>query len=400
MHQVLWPLGGMLLTQTVASIVFLAVPVLAPEIAPAIGVEPATVGFYSSLVFLAAMFVSAAVGPVIRRFGAVRMNLAGLALSSLGLLLALPAMLPLLVLSALTVGTGYGPNTPTGSHVLAKVTPPRLQGLVFSIKQSGASLGGMIGGLLIPAVAVAAGWQAAIWTVCGLGLAAAVAVMPLSRRLDTERDPTQRLGLGQVWIMVRPVLTRPALRRLTAMSFAFTALQMTLFTYFVTYLVAEAGFDLVRAGIAFSAMQVAGAVGRVLWGWVADRTGSGRLVLALLGVGSLASIVALVLTAHGGSLLAVAAVGACCGATVSGWNGVFLAEVVRGAGGAEIGAATGGVLFFTYAGLVVGPTLFAAALKLTGSYDAMFVAFATATTVAGAGMLWRFPKLQREGGNA
>jgi predicted MFS family arabinose efflux permease len=248
-------------------------------------------------------------------------------------------------------------------------------------------------------VSSAAGWQAALLTVLVLALLAAAAVTPLHRRLDADRDPTQRLGLGQVWLMVRPVLTRPPLRRLTAMSFAFTALQMTLFTFFVTYLVQLGSFDLVRAGIAFAAMQVAGAVGRVLWGWVADRTGAGRLILTLIGLGSLLSIVALVATAHTGDLLLVALVGACCGATVSGWNGVFLAEVVRWAGGAEVGAATGGVLFFTYAGLVVGPTLFAATLKLTGSYDAMFVVFAAAAFVAGAALLWRFPS-QRDGGSA
>ena len=399
MRQVLWPLAGMLLTQTVASMVFLAVPVLGPAVAEALEVAPATIGYFSSLVFLAAMFVSAAIGPAIRRYGAVRMNQAGLALSGLGLLLMLPAALPLFVLSALVVGTGYGPNTPSGSHVLAKVTPPRLQGLVFSIKQSGASLGGMVGGLLIPAVAVAAGWRVALLTVVGLALLAALAVTPLHKRLDTDRDPTQRLGLGQVWTMVRPVLTRPPLRRLTAMSFAFTALQMTLFTFFVTYLVQLGSFDLVRAGIAFAAMQVAGAVGRIGWGWVADRTGAGRLILTLIGLGSLISIVALVAVAHSGDLLLVSLIGACCGATVSGWNGVFLAEVVRWAGGAEVGAATGGVLFFTYAGLVVGPTLFAATLKLTGSYDLMFVAFAAAAFVAGAALLWKFPS-QRDGGSA
>lgn len=394
LRQVLWPLAGMLLTQTVAGIVYLTVPVLAPKIAPAVGVAPDTVGYYSSLLFLATMFVSAVVGPMIRRYGAVRMNQAGLTLSGLALSLMLSAWLPLMALGAVLIGAGYGPNTPTGSHVLARVTPLRLQGLVFSIKQAGSSLGGMIGGLLIPAVAVAAGWQAAVWAVVALALAAAAAVIPLSWRLDTDRDPRQRLGLAQVWVMARPVLTRPPLRRITAVSFAFTALQMTLFTYFVTYLVGEGGFDLVRAGAAFSAMQVAAVGGRVLWGWIADRAGGGRLLLALIGLGSLASVAGLVLAAHSGDLLLVAAVAACCGATVSGWNGVFLAEVVRWAGDADIGAATGGVLFFTYGGLVVGPMVFAAALRLTGSYEAMFVAFAMVTALAGAGMVWRFPTTQ------
>jgi MFS family permease len=399
MRQVVWPLAGMLLTQTVASIVFLTVPLMAPELASAHGVAPATVGYFSSLIFLAAMFVSAAVGPAMRRFGAVRLNQGGLVLSGLGLLLVLSASLPAAILSALVIGVGYGPNTPTGSHVLARVTPRRLQALVFSIKQAGASLGGVLGGLLVPAVAVAAGWRVAVVVSMLLALAAAAAVSPLRRRLDDDRDPRQRLGLAQTWRMVRPVLAERTLRRLTATSFAFASLQMTVFTFFVTYLVGQGGFDLVRAGIAFSVMQVAGVAARIFWGWLADRLGGGRALLAGIGAGSLAAVVALTLASGSGSLPLVAGVAALVGATVSGWNGVFLAEVVRVVPAAEVGAATGGILFFTYSGLVFGPTLFAAALKATGSYDLVFVVFAALACAAGAQLLFGFPA-QRGGGSA
>jgi len=43
------------------------------------------------------------------------------------------------------------------------------------------------------------------------------------------------------------------------------------------------------------------------------------------------------------------------GVTASGWNGVFLAEVARLAPEGRVGEATGAVLMFGFAGLVLGP---------------------------------------------
>jgi hypothetical protein len=47
------------------------------------------------------------------------------------------------------------------------------------------------------------------------------------------------------------------------------------------------------------------------------------------------------------------------GVTASGWNGVFLAEVARLAPEGRVGEATGAVLMFGFAGLVLGPLVMA-----------------------------------------
>ena len=48
------------------------------------------------------------------------------------------------------------------------------------------------------------------------------------------------------------------------------------------------------------------------------------------------------------------------GLTVIGWNGIHLAEVARGVPIERVGAATGGVIVFTFIGVVPGPSHFAA----------------------------------------
>ena len=104
------------------------------------------------------------------------------------MLLTLVAQLPVVAFSAMLLGAGYGPNTPTGGQVLARVTPPPLRAMVFSIKQSGALIGGTLAGGMLPVVAAGYGWHAAIGLACLLTVAAAVAVEPLRRRLDSGSD--------------------------------------------------------------------------------------------------------------------------------------------------------------------------------------------------------------------
>ena len=55
-----------------------------------------------------------------------------------------------------------------------------------------------------------------------------------------------------------------------------------------------------------------------------------------------------------------------------GWNGVYLAEIARITPPAEVGRITGGSLFFTFGGVLVGPSAFAALYHAFGSLGATF----------------------------
>ena len=62
---------------------------------------------------------------------------------------------------------------------------------------------------------------------------------------------------------------------------------------------------------------------------------------------------------------------------------MYLAEVARLAPEGKAGIVTGGTLFFTFSGVVVGPPIFGAIAGVTGSYAVSFLAFAAATFVFG-----------------
>ena len=153
------------------------------------------------------------------------------------------------------------------------------------------------------------------------------------------------------------------------MSFIFAGMQLTLFTYLVSYLNLGLGLTLVTAGLVFSAAQTAGIVGRIVWGAVADRLLGPRRTLAVLGLLMARRAASRSRASRPtGASPAIVAVCAIFGASAIGWNGVYLAEVARRAPEGQVGVATGGTQFFTFLGALSGPPLFAAAMAVTGSY--------------------------------
>ena len=369
---VAFPLAGMLFTQTSAVMSLVTVPVLATEIAGETGIGASKVGLYTSLIFGAAMFSSAASGGLIQRLGPIRTNQIALVFSATALLLTLTANPWWIALSAVLIGAGYGPNTPSGSEVLGRVTPPRMRGLVFSIKQSGAPLGAMAGGLVLPAMVAVGDWRTAVITGVLIVYAAAVVVQPLRAPIDhgTRGGGTPRRA--STLDAIRATLADSALRRLTMAAFVLIAVHTCFQTFTVAFLVEHVGLGLTAAGGLFAVLSVAGAVSRVGLGWLSDRLRRARGVLVVLSIAASASCA---LTASFAGTWTIPAMVLACvfaGVGTAGWYGVYLAEVARLAPPERVGLATGGALFFVYAAICVGPLVFTAAVSISGSYPPAF----------------------------
>ena len=374
MRSILPPLSAMMLIQAMTAMALVTVPVLAPEIAASLAIDTATVGLYQSTAFVGAAFLALLSGSLVLRHGGVRVNQASVVLSAAGIGLAVTGSVPVVALGAVLAGMGYGLATPGASHVLARVTPPARRGLVFSVKQSAVPLGGLVAGVLFPPVAERFGWVWAVALACGMVLSAALIIQPLRARLDDDRDPGHRVRIDAPGQSVRLIFSTPRLHPIALVAFSFGAMQLSLFGFFVTYLVERVGLDLVTAGLLFSVMQGAGFVARVGWGWVSDRWISARPLLAGLGAGTVASTAAAIAFSDSWSLAALAAGSAALGITAVGWNGIYLAEVARAVPIEKVGLATGGVMMFTFVGVMLGPSTFGVIVATTGSYAAAFIA--------------------------
>lgn len=388
-----WTLAVTLAIQALVSMAVITVPVMAPALGQALSVSATLVGVYIATVYAAAMLASLSGGALVARYGAIRVSQAGLLLCAVGLSVTALRSVAATAVGAVLVGLGYGPVTPASSHLLARSTPAHRMSLVFSLKQTGVPLGGVLAGAVVP-VLLGFGWQAALLWVALATVGCALVAQPLRRELDADRDARQPFVAGQLARPVRLVLAHPELRRLAGCSFVFSIAQLSLTTYLVTYLNATLGYSLVTAGLALSVSQSAGVGGRVAWGFVADRWLGARRMLALLTVLMTIAALSTALLPAGAPAWLVLVVLAAYGMSAIGWNGVYLAEVARQAPAGQASMATGGCLAFTFLGVVLGPPVFGALSGATGSYRAGFAA--VALVLAGClVVLWRGLPRQR-----
>ncbi len=359
------PLGSMLAVQTLVSLAALAVPAIAPAVAAGTGLPVALVGLFTAGIYAGAMFSAINAGGPLVRFGALRVAQACLCVTACGLLLVASGSLAALLPGAVLTGIGYGAATPTSSHLFAREVPARWRGLVFSIKQTGVPLGGMLAGALLPSAAQRLGWRGALPLLALACVACAALLQPLRARFDDARDRGHRFAFGGSLRTLRMVWDHVAVRGLAISTFFFSSMQSCMATYLVAQAHEGAGLGLVRAGLVLACAQVSGVFGRIAWGWIGDHWMRPSRLLTLLALAMGACACAAALLRPDWPLPAVLALAVAFGATATGWNGVYLAEVARLAPAGMAGILTGGTLFFTFAGALSAPPAFALVATLS-----------------------------------
>jgi MFS family permease len=382
-------LGVTFSIQVAISFLSSAVAVCAPMITAAAGVPVERIGYFSALSTVASMWYLMACGPLLGLFGPLRLLQAGLALAAVSLLLVTAGDWTAVMVAAFVFGLGYGPVPPSSSDILARHTPGARRGLAFSVKQSGVPVGQAIGGLAIPAVAVALDWRWALAVSAAIAIAIVLATQPLRGTFDAGRsgsalrlEPYRRLFAPANFVQpYRTLRSVPNMPLLTYAGFCFACAQGSLFSFYVPYFTADLGFAVTAAGTAYAVLQMGGAVGRVSAGWLADRT-SALTTLTLLGAtacGALCLTAALFATLPWWAILVAAAA---TGLSAVSWNGVYLAEVARIAPAGRVGDTTSASSFFTFIGYAAGPAVFSFLVETTGRYDVVFLVFAVLPATA------------------
>jgi MFS family permease len=371
------PLAATLMVQTVGVFVSQTIPVVAPIMTAELGLAPERVGNLASLSTLGAILFLLFGTPFVAAFGPARLLQWGVITGALAMALASTGAVWLLPLASLLMGIGYGPTGPASSRILHETAPPRHRMLIFSIKQAGAPAGGALAGLIAAPLAVAFGWQVAMWVAVAVGLVVAALLWPLRDRLDVE--PHRRFPLREAFTWKRlgaPVTAlrmHPVLPPLTLLAFAFAALQGSLFTFTVTWLVEAHDVTLIAAGTVFATMQAAGVAGRLVLGYAADRIGRatrGLAVHALVAAG-LSALWVLAGPAAPWPLLLL--LGFLCGFTSASWNGIFLAEVARVSPPDRVAEASSGAIMLCFLGYLLAPSVFAFAVGATGGWTVPFL---------------------------
>ncbi|MCA3182582.1 MFS transporter [Cupriavidus sp.] len=377
-------LASTLAIQMLATAATLSFAVLAPVMP---GIALTSVGLFLSLVYLGGMAGSLAGAGMVAAWGPVRASQLGLLAQAAALGMLATGVPELRPVAALASGLGYGPITPASSQILARTTSAGRMGFVFSLKQTGVPLGGLLAGALLPPLAAFASWQAAF----GALAAAALAVAALSQSLRATHDDatTGRFVVAaNLRQMFADVLGDSRLRSMAAVSLLFSACQLSVSGYLMAYLTHEIGIGLTQAGLIYAVAQGAGIAGRLAWGHLADLARAPRGVLILLAVLMSAGTVATGMFTAQWTLVPLCLVAALLGATAIGWNGVYLGEVARLAPPGRVASVTGGALFCTYFGVVAGPAAFGYFAQRVDSLSLAYMALAGVPVLAAALLYW------------
>jgi MFS family permease len=382
------PLLAMLAVQTAVSFLSRIAPTLAPTLAPRIGWPVESVGYLSSMI-TGASIVALLLGiPLLRRLGSMRNLQVGLALGVLGALLSAVPAPAALVVGSLLIGLSIGPPSSAGMDVLQRFSPPRHRNLLFSVKQAGVPLGGVIAGLLLPWASQTLGIGMAVAISAAIGALTLVAVQPLRERVDAGRDAKLALH-WQMFLspanLRRPLavlVAMPALRHMGLAGGCLGAGQSAWFAFLVTYLVVELHWTLTAAGALFALMQLVSVLGRPLAGFISDRLGDGMRVLRWAVIGSGLTTLALAFCTPAWPTWSVVGLAVLAGLTVASWNGVQFAEVARLAPRETLNETMTGATLLLLLAYVIGPALFSLVVAAGASFGAAFAATALVTLSA------------------
>src|SRR5690554_1592768 len=315
-------LGLMTGVQVLATLMMLALATMAPLAASSLGLGAESVGYQISVIYTAGALVSAFAGTLVSRYGGCTISQVSLLLGAIGCFGLSTGNMALMVAGSILIGASYGMTNPAASEVLNRVTPAGRRGLVFSIKQTGVPLGGVVAGLSLPLLAIQFGWRTALHIVGGAAILVAVGMIPLRSRWDATKKTIVRVRSSFI-AGPRLVWADPRLRALALMGFCYSTIQLSLMTFLVVLLVEDVMWGVVAAGSAASLVQGIGAFGRIGWGVLSDKLRRGKAVLIVIGgVTVVSSLVVSMLTPDWPSWV-VLVVFSVFGVAAIGWNGVF-----------------------------------------------------------------------------
>ncbi len=378
----------MLAIQSFGTMCSFAGAVVAVQAATDLGVKATSIGIYMAVLYIIGMLAGLGAGSFLARYGVIRTCQAALLAAGLGLGLA--AALPVwwvAIASAMLIGIGMGPLNPAGSRILARHSPPRWQPFVFSVKQTGTPMGGMLAGLLLPPLMALYDWRMAIITIAILPLLTLLGIQFIRNDLDDDRNPAYRISLAGIADSLCVVVTSKPLVTLAAAGYFYTFTQMAILSFMVIYLEEANGLSTEFAGGIFAIIHGAAIPARMFWGAIAGRFVRSWVLLGLIGIIMSGSVIAMSFFTPAWPFWLTALVAVMLGASTNGVLGLLLSEFARLAPPGKVGEVAGGGQFFLFFGIVSGPPAFGAMVEYGGGYTNAFYLIAATALIAGLYLL-------------
>lgn len=377
----------------------LGISPLTPSLVAGFGLTRLQVALIVPSIYLGGLLFSLPGGRLADRLGARPSLLGGLLIGAAGLAVgALSPGFATFLLCLFLAGIGWSVVNPALGKAIMDLFPVHERGIAMGIKQMGLTLGGIASALVLPRVAAALGWRAAIAT-CGLVVAVPVVLTwrPLGRLDDAPSARAPSLARddrgASAWAWAR----RPAILAFFASGLVLGMVQAAVLSYLPLYTIQALGFDTIGAGLLVACSQAGGALSRLVLGaasdrWFADRRSVWLTVTGMIGACSFALYAVWLVSTP----LAAGALAFATGIGAYGWVGIFFV-ISAELGGSRMAGLLSGMAFASIViGLLVGPLTFGLLLVRWDSYTAPWTAFAVLSAVAACATLVISPLIERE----
>jgi MFS family permease len=285
-------------------------------------------------------------------------------------LMPLPAFVPLMVLA----GAAGASATPAGGRMVLLAFPRNRHGVALGIRQTGIPVGGLVAAATLPWIAHVTSWR---WSLAFAACVAALTALPL---LSLRGAPPPARVEGP-----QPHVGRDRdLLLLTTWGCLIVTGQYALVAFLALALNQGAGLSLAEGSILVAVANVAGIIGRVLWGLVSDRHRGGSRKVYLLTINVLGLIGALLLfvVPPTAPLVVIGCIVALAGLALIGYQGLLITMIAEVAGPERVGAATGFAITFIACAIAASPPLYGLVADLAGTYRAIWAALAVVLVVA------------------
>jgi len=385
----------------------LCVGPLAPFLKESFDLTNAQVGGLTSATAVAYAPTLIFAGWLADRIGVRRALLIGTLITGVGIgaVALAPSYGVMLLLLALS-GFGCGFIYPTAVKAIMLWFPARERATAVGVNQAAVNVSGILGAAIMPALALAFGWQAGFVFAAGLAFAVCGVALAFYRDpLPGESPADAQGGTGASLCEIEqglPCVTgdeeadRAALRPgflavvrsrdILLLGLAALFLCMVEFAslaHLVLFLHVDRAYSVAAAAGLLAFSQAAGAFGKPLSGLLSDRLLGRRRKPALLALAGLAGLACAILALIGPGhtwLLWLALL--LLGAGAVGWGGLFGTLAGETAGAAAAGAAAGVTAAIDNVGIFLGPPLFGLIVDRTGSYAPAWWAMVGASAAA------------------
>ena len=330
---------------------------------------------FTALAIGSALFTTLA-GVIVDRYGERVVTLWGGVLLGLTLLAASAvASYPWLLGCMFLFGISYAAQTPAGGRaVLAWFDRDRA--FAMSIRQTGVPLGGAIGGLLLPFLALKYDYRVALAVGGILGAAAAIVAARFYR--DPAHKVKSARGLADVVRGMMRLVRSPRMILFTLACMVLVSGQTIMNAFFALTAIADVHVSAAVAAGAFAFAQICAVAGRVIWGRLSDTLYRGDRALPLATIAAILAACAWTI-AHltPGAVVELFVVGGLLGFSASSWNGVMATAMAEIGGPEYAGSVLGVALTFIFGASAAAPLLFgslADANTLNAAWTALAIA--------------------------